>query len=85
MWTLGYAGPCRWPHNNELTGGRFRTLFVSPVHEEPEVRRLISEALHASAEWQVASDRRRPVAASEHELAAHLLALPRRTPAPPEA
>ena len=77
-----HDGPCRWPHNNEFDGRRFRTLFVAPDAEEPEVRRRVGSALFGAAEWTIVSDGDRPVASHEQELADYLLRLPRRSQSP---
>lgn len=74
-----HEGPCRWPHNNEIAGRRFRTLFVCEADEEPHVRGLIISALRGADDWQVMSDRARPVAPDEQALAGNLLRVPRRT------
>lgn len=73
-----HDGPCRWPHNNEITSGLFRTLFVCTTDDVDEVRRLISGALATTPQWQLVSERDRPVADSERALAADLLRVPRR-------
>jgi hypothetical protein len=75
-----HEGPCRWPHNNEIAAGVFRTLFVCGAEEEPHVRSLIRAALCGAAGWQVVADRARPVAADEQDLAGNLLRVPRRVP-----
>ena len=76
-----HEGPCRWPHNSAIeadrTPARFRTLFVADENEEVSVRTRIERALRDDAGWSVVSVRARPVAASEQELAAGLLAGPR--------
>ncbi|HUR34612.1 MAG TPA: hypothetical protein VM032_12505 [Vicinamibacterales bacterium] len=81
-----HDGPCRWPHQNEVGDGLFRTLFVCDAGEEPEVRARISSALGGTPQWRVVAERARQVADAERPLAEHLLALPRRpvsaTPAP---
>lgn len=74
-----HEGPCRWPHNNELADEVFRTLFVCGEDEESEVRSRIVSALRGSSEWQVISDRERPVAEEEHPLAQSLLRVPHKT------
>lgn len=74
-----HEGPCRWPHNNDFNGRRFRTLFVAAHADEPDVRRRIRAALHGATQWSVISDGDRPVASDEQELADHLLRLPRRS------
>jgi hypothetical protein len=73
-----HEGPCRWPHNNQIDGTRFRTLFIAPADEEPEVRRRIRSALRDSADWRVDADHAREVAPDEEPLAATLLKTPRR-------
>lgn len=73
-----HEGPCRWPHNNEVVGRLFRTLFVCEPVEEPHVRALIQAALRGSSEWRVAGDRARPVAPDERPLADNLQRVPRR-------
>lgn len=76
-----HEGPCRWPHNNQIDGRRFRTVFVCEPMEEPHVRALIRSALRGSSEWRVVSDRARPVAPREQPVADALQRAPRR-PAP---
>jgi hypothetical protein len=67
-----HAGRCRWPHNNEISGARFRTLYVASDAEADEVARRIEAALRGSGSWEVMWVRRREVAESESELAARL-------------
>jgi hypothetical protein len=74
-----HDGPCRWPHNNQIDGRRFRTVFIATPEDEPEVRRRIRTALHGQPGWRVLSDIGRDVAADEQELAARLAQAPRRT------
>jgi hypothetical protein len=74
-----HDGPCRWPHNNQIDGRRFRTVFIATPEDEPEVRRRIRTALHGQPGWRVLSDISRDVAADEQELAARLAQAPRRT------
>ena|SRR5512133_775640 len=74
-----HEGPCRWPHNNELVDGLFRTMFVCAAHEEPEVRARIRSALGNASQWRVVEERARPVADAERSLARSLLAAPRRS------
>jgi hypothetical protein len=74
-----HEGPCRWPHNNEIVDGLFRTLFVCEADEEPEVRARIRSALGGASQWRVVSERARPVADAERSLAQSLLAVPRRS------
>lgn len=73
-----HEGPCRWPHNNEITGDRFRTLFACEAGDEPEVRAKVVGALRGATEWRVVSDRARDVAEHEQQLAADLMLVPRR-------
>lgn len=68
-----HDGPCRWPHNNEIAGGLFRTLFVCDVQDLDEVRSRIRTALGEAPEWRLVSERERPVADSECSLAKDLL------------
>lgn len=76
-----HAGPCRWPHNNDIDAGRdqarFGTLFVAPPEEEAVVRERIESALRAATDWRVISVVSRPVAEGESALAEHLLTGPR--------
>jgi hypothetical protein len=76
-----HEGPCRWPHNSAIEAdrepARFRTLFVADAEDEAAVRARIERALRDGAGWSVVSVRARPVAESERELAAGLLAGPR--------
>lgn len=72
-----HDGPCRWPHNNDLAGRSFRTLYVCTADEEPEVRARIRTALH-STEWRVTSEGVRAIADEERALAERLIATPRR-------
>lgn len=78
-----HPGPCRWPHNNAIETGRdaasFRTVFVADEQEEPAVRTRIEDALRGGSGWRVLSVSARPVADSQAELAASLLAGPRRS------
>lgn len=75
-----HEGPCRWPHNSAIDSSReparFRTLFVANGEDEAAVRARIERALRSRAGWSVVSVRARPVAESERELAAGLLAGP---------
>jgi hypothetical protein len=64
--------PCRWPHNNELMGGAFRTLFIAPAGEEAEVRGRIAGALASGPGWQVLGSGAREVVPGERELAGRL-------------
>ncbi len=73
-----HDGPCRWPHNNDLEGRTFRTLFVCEPADEPEVRARIRAALLEGAGWRVLSDRARPVTDAEWPLARNLMSVPRR-------
>ena len=73
-----HEGPCRWPHNNDLQGIYFRTLFVCEPTDEPDVRARIVSALRGSTEWRVLTDSARGVAEHEQQLAADLLQVPRR-------
>jgi len=74
-----HEGPCRWPHNNDITvsGARatFRTLFAAPAADEQEIRRRIDEALAKGGEWAVLETRPRNVAAAERPLAERLATL----------
>jgi hypothetical protein len=72
-----HTGPCRWPHNNAISGDRFRTLYVASEEEADGVAERIEAALRGSGSWEVVSVRRREVAASESELAARLAGGPR--------
>jgi hypothetical protein len=67
-----HSGPCRWPHNNEIDGGRFRTLYVASDAEADRVAARIEAALRGSGSWEVLAVRRREVADDERELAARL-------------
>jgi pyrimidine deaminase RibD-like protein len=73
-----HAGPCRWPHHNQIENGQFRTVFIATPEDEPEVRRRIRTALHGQPGWRVLSDDGRTLAADEQELAARLAQAPRR-------
>jgi pyrimidine deaminase RibD-like protein len=75
-----HEGPCRWPHNNQIDGRQFRTIFVATAEDEPEVRRRIRTALHGQPGWRILSDGGRDLAADEEELAARLAQAPRRPP-----
>jgi len=74
-----HAGPCRWPHNNEIlplgSGARFRTLFVAPASDEAEVRERIERSLRDGRGWEVLRTRPRPVSAAEAPLAQRLTTL----------
>jgi hypothetical protein len=72
-----HSGPCRWPHNNAYDRGLFRTLYVASDAEADDVAVRIEVALRGSASWDVASVRRRPIAADERELATRLARAPR--------
>ena len=67
-----HAGPCRRPHNNDISGGSFRTLFVASEDEAEDVADRVEAALRGSASWEVVSVRRRGVAPAEAELAERL-------------
>jgi hypothetical protein len=67
-----HTGPCRWPHNNAISGERFRTLFVAADSEVDDVARRIETALRGSDSWEVLAVRRREIAQDEQELAARL-------------
>jgi hypothetical protein len=67
-----HAGPCRWPHNNAISDGSFRTLFVASDDEADAVAARIEDALRGSSSWEVVSVGRRDVAPSEVELAERL-------------
>lgn len=75
-----HAGPCRWPHNNdiELAGSTatFRTLFVAPTTDETQVRELIEQSLREGGGWAVRRSSSRPVTAAEAPLAGRLAAAP---------
>lgn len=75
-----HDGPCRWPHNNAIDAStspaQFRTLLVAETSEAAAVATQVQSAL-ANGEWTLVSTRLRDVAASEAELAAHLLTAPR--------
>lgn len=72
-----HEGPCRWPHNNEVVDGLFRTLFVCDAGEEPAVRERIRTALGGTPQWRVVAQHARPVADAEQSLAQSLLEAPR--------
>lgn len=68
-----HEGPCRWPHNNAIEPpGTFRTIFVAPPSEEPEVRKRIEDGLRQEFGWVVLETRPREVAADEQSLAERL-------------
>lgn len=68
-----HEGPCRWPNNHDWDAdGVFRTLFVAPPADEPEVRGRIEAALRGDERWTVVRSRSRSVAPEEAELAARL-------------
>jgi len=71
-----HEGPCRWPHNNELNGDSFRTVFVADADEEQAVRSKIDEALQAATGWSVGSSGPREPAPEERELGRRLRAVP---------
>lgn len=75
-----HEGPCRWPHNNEISAtgpvAVFRTLFAAPAADEAAVRERIERALQSGEGWVVLSVRPRAVSASEQPLAARLATLP---------
>lgn len=49
-----HAPPCHWPHNNEVVhDGAFRTVFVAPAGDVPEMRSRIEAALRSDARWRV--------------------------------
>ena len=77
-----HDGPCRWPHNNAIDPSgdiaSFRTLFIAPESDEPEVRTRIQSALRSSDQWLVRSNGARPVRYDERALATQLA----RTPQP---
>jgi hypothetical protein len=73
-----HDGPCRWPHNNQIDGRQFRTIFIASAEDELEVRRRIRAALHGQPGWRVVSDAGRDLAVEERELAARLAHAPRR-------
>jgi hypothetical protein len=71
-----HDGPCRWPHNNaiDVSGdiAVFRTLFIAPEPDEPEVRTRIQSALRSSDQWLVRFNRPRPLQFKERALASRL-------------
>jgi hypothetical protein len=73
-------GPCRWPHNNAIDPSgdiaAFRTLFIAPESDEPEVRTLIQSALRSSDQWLVRFNRARPLRYDERALATQLARTP---------
>jgi hypothetical protein len=73
-----HSGPCRWPHNNELAGGSFRTLYLASDADAPEVRARIEAALRGSRNWRVATIVERDVTPAERALAGRLVSGPRR-------
>ena len=44
-----HPGPCHWPHNNAISGARFRTLFIAHPRDEGIVRERITHALAGAA------------------------------------
>jgi hypothetical protein len=46
-----HDGPCRWPHNNAIADGRFRTLFVADPAEADDVAGRIEHALAATGAY----------------------------------
>ena len=72
-----HDGPCRWPHNNQIEGARFRTIFIATDDDEPEVRRRIRAALHGETAWRIESDSARDVSEHEQDLAGQLFSAPR--------
>ena len=76
----GHDGLCRWPHNNAIdpTGeiAAFRTLFIAPESDEPEVRTRIQAALRSSDQWLVRFSRARPLQVDERALATRLARTP---------
>jgi hypothetical protein len=67
-----HSGPCRWPHNNAISGSSFRTLFVCGDGEADDVAARIESALRGSSSWEVLAVGRREVAPEEAELAERL-------------
>ncbi|HUQ23270.1 MAG TPA: hypothetical protein VM049_09690 [Gaiellaceae bacterium] len=71
-----HEGPCRWPHNNEadaaVSVASFRTIFVSPAEEEPDVRTRIEGALRGGSGWELLNVRARPLRVDEEPLAGRL-------------
>lgn len=74
-----HEGPCRWPHNNQLDGDSFRTVFVADADEEQAVRSKIDDALRAAPGWSVGSSGPRGPAPDERELGRRLRAGPQAT------
>src|SRR3712207_2023776 len=58
-----HDGPCRWPHNNAIDAGVFRTVFVADPGDEEQVRRRVERALRDADDWRVESVSARQVAA----------------------
>jgi hypothetical protein len=71
-----HTPPCRWPHNNQLVDDKerslFRTVFVSSLEDEHEIRLRIERALYSSPDWEVVSLTRRDLTSSERILGARL-------------
>ena len=74
-----HDGPCRWPHNSEISASvhpaRFRTVVVSADEERDEVVRRVEAALRRDDRWKVLTVAVRPVAADERALAERLARL----------
>jgi hypothetical protein len=73
-----HDGPCRWPHQSQIDGAHFRTIFIATAEDEPEVRQRIRSALHGHSGWRVISEHARALASDEEALATRLA----RTPTP---
>ena len=77
----GHDGPCRWPHHNAIDAddgwADFRTVFVCPADEEPEVRSLVSAALTGDDRWTLLGASGRDLTEQEQALAERLAATPR--------
>ena len=74
-----HDGPCPWPHNNAMDrwgDSAFRTLFIAPESDEPEVRSRIEAALRSSDQWLVRFNRARPLQFDERALATRLASTP---------
>ena len=65
-----------YPHNNAIDPSGdvavFRTLFIAPESDEPEVRTRIQSALRSSDHWLVRFSRPRPLQLAERALATQL-------------
>lgn len=69
-WT--HEGPCRWPHNNAIVFGSFRTVVVAEPEESELVLNRVEAALRDGAGWTFLRARRRGVADQERALAERL-------------